>query len=65
VSDAAWCGYALGVADGRRLRLEWWLHRPSDYVFVACRDIVADTVAETFDPSRLPDEFRDAIGDGG
>ncbi len=61
-TDAEWCAYVLETSNGQAKRLEWWLHGPSGYVFVVRRDIVTDTVAETFDPRHLPAECRDRVG---
>jgi sarcosine oxidase subunit delta len=50
-SDAEWARHLFRAENRPGVMLEWWRHRPSNYVFLAERHIVTNTVQRTFDPS--------------
>lgn len=53
LSDAQWADYVFN-SDNRAGRvIEWWMHVPSSYWFLAERDTVSDEIRRTFDPGEL------------
>lgn len=50
-SDADWARYLFRAENRPGVMLEWWRHRPSNYIFQAERHTVTNTVLRTFDPS--------------
>lgn len=53
LTDAEWSRHIFRYNNIAGVMTEWWRHRASNYVFVAERHIVTDTVLRTFDPSEL------------
>lgn len=53
LTDAEWARHLFRANNAAGVMLEWWRHRPSNYVFVAERHIVTDTVLRTFDAADL------------
>ncbi len=51
VSDAEWSRHLFRAENRRGRVIEWWRHVPSNYFFLAERDIVTNEVIRTFDPS--------------
>ncbi|GAB1362664.1 sarcosine oxidase subunit delta [Rhodobacter sp.] len=54
LSDAEWSRHLFRVENRRGTVLEWWRHVPSNYFFLAERDIVTDRILRSFDPSERP-----------
>ncbi|MEZ5778608.1 MAG: sarcosine oxidase subunit delta [Paracoccaceae bacterium] len=52
-TDAEWARYLFRAENRPGTMLEWWRHRPSNYVFVAERHTVTDRVLRTFDSAEL------------
>lgn len=53
LSDADWARHLFRAENRPGAMLEWWRHRPSNYVFVAERHTVTNTVIRTLDPSEM------------
>lgn len=53
VSDAEWARHLFRAQNRRGVVLEWWRHVPSNYFFLAERDIVTDQVLRTFPASEF------------
>lgn len=53
LSDADWARHLFRAENRPGAMLEWWRHRSSNYVFLAERHTVTNTVIRTFDPSEL------------
>jgi sarcosine oxidase subunit delta len=51
MDDKAWARHVFRAESRRGVITEWWRHSPSNYVFLAERDIVSNTVVRTYDPS--------------
>ena len=49
-SDADWARYLFQAENRPGVVVEWWRHVPSNYFFLAERDIVTNRVLRTFDP---------------
>ena len=49
-SDADWARYLFQAENQPGVVVEWWRHVPSNYFFLAERDIVTNRVLRTFDP---------------
>ena len=49
-SDADWARYLFQPENQPGVVVEWWRHVPSNYFFLAERDIVTNRVLRTFDP---------------
>jgi len=49
-SDEIWTEYLFYPYNGSDLAIEWWLHVPSGYWFIAKRHRVNDEIFETFSP---------------
>lgn len=52
-SDRDWARHLFRAENRPGLMVEWWRHRPSNYVFLAERHTVTNQVLRTFDPSEL------------
>jgi sarcosine oxidase subunit delta len=52
-TDDEWARQLFRVDNRPRVIVEWWRHAPSNYFFLAERDIVTNTILRTFDPSGL------------
>lgn len=52
--DADWARHLFRAENRPGVMIEWWRHTPSNYVFLAERDIVSDTILRTFDAAELP-----------
>jgi sarcosine oxidase subunit delta len=52
-SDGDWAVHLFAMPNSAGVLREWWRHRASNYVFVAERHCVTDTVLRTYDPSEL------------
>jgi sarcosine oxidase subunit delta len=52
-SDAQWAGHLFRAENRPGVIVEWWRHVPSNYFFLAERDIVSNRVLRTFDASAL------------
>ena len=48
--DRAWARALFAAPNHRGPLIEWWRHTPSNYVFLAERDIGSGDVLRTFDP---------------
>ena len=53
LTDAEWARHLFRARNNAGVMIEWWRHRASNYVFLAERHIVTDTVLRTFDPVEL------------
>lgn len=53
LSDSAWAGHLFRAENRPGPMIEWWRHRPSNYVFLAERHTVTNAILRTFDPSEL------------
>ena len=53
VSDQEWSRHLFRANNACGILQEWWRHEPSNYFFVAERNIVTNEVIRTFDPSEL------------
>lgn len=49
-SDAEWARHLFHAENRPGVVLEWWRHVPSNYFFLAERDIVTNVILRTFDP---------------
>ena len=58
-SDSAWAEYVFYEKTEIGLVLEWWLHSPSSYWFIAERHNASDDILRTYDPSELFSERVD------
>lgn len=54
LSDVEWSRHLFRAENRRGIVTEWWRHVPSNYFFLAERDIVTDRILRTFDPSERP-----------
>jgi sarcosine oxidase, subunit delta len=54
MSDADWAHHLFHAENRPGVVTEWWRHVPSNYFFLAERDIVTNRVLRTFDPADLP-----------
>lgn len=54
MSDADWARHLFHAENRPGVVTEWWRHVPSNYFFLAERDIVTNRVLRTFDPADLP-----------
>ena len=52
-SDSAWAEYVFYEKTEIGLVLEWWLHSPSSYWFIAERHNGSDEITKTFAPCLL------------
>lgn len=50
-SDEAWARRLFRAENRPGVIVEWWRHAPSNYIFLAERDIVSNVCLRTFDPS--------------
>jgi len=50
-ADADWSRHLFRAENRRGIVVEWWRHVPSNYFFLAERDLVTNEVIRTFDPS--------------
>ncbi|RWN26871.1 MAG: sarcosine oxidase subunit delta [Mesorhizobium sp.] len=50
-SDADWSRHLFRAENRKGIVVEWWRHVPSNYFFLAERDLVTNEVIRTFDPS--------------
>lgn len=53
LSDAEWARHLFRAENRRGRVIEWWRHVPSNYFFLAERDIVTNEIVRSFDPSEL------------
>lgn len=51
--DRAWARYLFGAENRKGVVIEWWRHVPSNYFFLAERDLVTNEVIRTFASSEL------------
>jgi sarcosine oxidase subunit delta len=51
-SDADWAAYLFRAENRRGTTMEWWRHTPSNYVFLAERDLGTGFVLRTVDPAQ-------------
>lgn len=47
-SDEEWAGYLFLEANPAGLIVEWWLHAPTSYWFIAKRDTVTEQIVATY-----------------
>lgn len=52
-SDAEWSRHLFRAENRKGRVIEWWRHVPSNYFFLAERDIVTNEVIRTFDTAEL------------
>ncbi len=52
-SDAEWADYVFNCENRAGVVIEWWMHTPSSYWFLAERHTVTDEIIRTFDPKEL------------
>ncbi|MDV7460623.1 sarcosine oxidase subunit delta [Acinetobacter baumannii] len=52
-SDEAWANYVFNTSNIAGVVLEWWMHTPSSYWFIAERNTVSDEILRTFDAKEL------------
>ncbi|MBJ9984702.1 sarcosine oxidase subunit delta [Acinetobacter sp. S40] len=52
-SDEAWADYVFNTRNIAGVVLEWWMHTPSSYWFIAERHTVTDKILRTFDAKAL------------
>ncbi len=45
-----WADYVFNKDNTTGIVLEWWMHTPSSYWFIAERHTGADEIMRTFDP---------------
>ncbi len=57
-SDAEWSRHLFRAENRRGRVIEWWRHVPSNYFFLAERDIATDEVIRTFDPAEQESSGR-------
>ena len=51
-ADADWSRHLFRAENGRGVVVEWWRHVPSNYFFLAERDLVSNEIIRTFDASQ-------------
>jgi sarcosine oxidase, subunit delta len=49
--DAEWSRHLFRVENRRGVLVEWWRHMPSNYFFLAERDLVTNEIIRTFEVS--------------
>jgi sarcosine oxidase subunit delta len=49
--DAEWSRHLFRVENRRGVLVEWWRHVPSNYFFLAERDLVTNEIIGTFEAS--------------
>lgn len=54
-SDLEWADYVFNTDNIAGVVLEWWMHTPSSYWFIAQRHTVTDEILRTFDPKEIFD----------
>jgi sarcosine oxidase subunit delta len=47
-ADAAWSRHLFRAENRRGVVVEWWRHVPSNYFFLAERDLVSNEIIRTF-----------------
>ncbi|MEG5264021.1 sarcosine oxidase subunit delta [Pseudomonas sp. JDS28PS106] len=52
-TDAEWADYVFNSEDTLGVVLEWWMHTPSSYWFLAERHTGSDEIIRTFDPKEI------------
>lgn len=50
-TDDAWARHLFRAENGKGVVVEWWRHVPSNYFFLAERDLLSNTILRTFDPA--------------
>lgn len=55
-TDEAWADYVFNKNNTAGIVLEWWMHTPSNYWFIAERHTVTDEIIRTFDPKEIFDQ---------
>ena len=58
VSDEAWANYVIYEQNDIGVVLEWWLHSPSSYWFIAERHNASDEILRTYPADEL---FKERI----
>ncbi|MER8433156.1 sarcosine oxidase subunit delta [Mesorhizobium caraganae] len=51
-ADADWSRHLFRAENRRGVVVEWWRHVPSNYFFLAERDLVSNEIIRTFDASQ-------------
>ncbi len=52
-SNRQWADYVFYSDNPAGIAIEWWLHTPSSYWFIAERHTVTGEILRTFDPAEL------------
>ena len=52
-TDIEWADYVFNSENIAGIVLEWWMHTPSSYWFIAERHTVTDEIIRTFDAKEL------------
>ncbi|NIB42505.1 sarcosine oxidase subunit delta [Pseudomaricurvus alkylphenolicus] len=52
-TDHDWADYVFYTDNKAGVVVEWWLHAPSSYWFIAERHTVTDDIIRTYDPSEV------------
>ena len=52
-SDLEWADYVFNTDNIAGVVMEWWMHTPSSYWFIAQRHTVTDNIIRTFDPKEI------------
>ncbi|MCX7303724.1 MAG: sarcosine oxidase subunit delta [Hyphomicrobiales bacterium] len=50
-ADAEWARHLFRAENRKGVVIEWWRHVPSNYYFLAERDLVSNEIIRTFDSS--------------
>jgi sarcosine oxidase subunit delta len=51
-ADADWSRHLFRAENRKGVVVEWWRHQPSNYFFLAERDLVSNEIIRTFDASQ-------------
>ena len=54
-ADRDWSRHLFRAENRKGIVIEWWRHVPSNYFFLAERDLVSNEIIRTFDASELPE----------
>lgn len=52
-NSAGWAEFVFVEKNSAGMVQEWWLHVPTNYLFVVERDTRTDTITATYPPERL------------
>lgn len=52
-TDIEWADYVFNTDNNAGIVLEWWMHTPSSYWFIAQRHTVTDEIIRTFDAKEI------------